>query len=77
MISPNVRDFMNGDVKLSELSAKEIADGVKGFESAANKAKSAADKAYQNARAGALKGQNEPPGKLLVFRKNFIEKGGE
>jgi RHS repeat-associated protein len=71
LISPSVRAFMNGEKTLSELTAAERAEAIRGYEQAAQQAKSAADAAYQQARAAALRGEGPPPGSIIEWRKNF------
>jgi len=75
LVSPGARAFMAGEKKLADLSADEVANAVKGYQQAADAAKSAAHRAYQEARIRALRGEADPPGKLLDFIKNFKEGG--
>ncbi len=75
-ISPGAHGFMAGEKKLAELSADEVANAIKGYQQAADAAKSAAHRAYQEARIRALRGEADPPGQLLDFMKNFREGGG-
>jgi hypothetical protein len=56
---------------LSELTAAERAEAIRGYEQAAQQTKSAADVAYQQARAAALRGEGPPPGSIIEWRKNF------
>ena len=67
---------MAGEKKLADLSTEEISSAIKGYQQAANAAKSAAHRAYQEARIRALMGEADPPGKLLDFMKKFKEGGG-
>jgi len=75
LVSPGARAFMAGEKKLADLSADEVANAVKGYQQAADAAKSAAHRAYQEARIRALRGEADPPGTLLDFMKNFKEGG--
>jgi len=75
--SPGARAFMRGEKKLADLSADEVANAIKGNQQAADAAKTAAHRAYQEARIRALRGEADPPGNLLDFMKNFKEGGGE
>lgn len=76
LISPGARGFMAGEKKLADLSADEVSNAIKGYQQAADAAKSAAHRAYQEPRLRALRGEADPPGKLLDFMKNFKEGGG-
>jgi hypothetical protein len=75
LISPNVRKFMDGEKQLSDLSAGEIADAIRGYGEFADLAKNDVHKAYQQARIKALKGESPSPGKLLDFMKNYDNTG--
>ena len=63
-------------LKPLNLSQNEVANAIKGYQRAADAAKSAAHRAYQEARIRALRGEADPPGQLLDFMKNFREGGG-
>jgi hypothetical protein len=71
LVSANVRAFMRGEKALSDLTPTERAQAIRGFEQAAQAAKTPADAAYQQARAAALRGEGPPPGSLSDWRKNF------
>ena len=74
LVSANVRAFLKGEKTLCDLTAAERAQAIRGFEQAAQEAKSAADAAYQQARAAALRGERAPPGSIIEWRKNFKQK---
>jgi hypothetical protein len=76
LISPATRGFMAGEKRLADLSAEEVSSALKGDQQAANAAKSAAHRVYQEARIRALRREADPPGKLLDFMKKFKEGGG-
>ncbi len=76
LITPATHGFMAGEKRLADLSAEEVSSALNGDQQAANAAKSAAHRVYQEARIRALRREADPPGKLLDFIKNFKEGGG-
>ena len=74
LVSSSVRAFLRGEKALSELSAAEKEQAIRGFEQAAEDARDAADAAYQRARAAALRGEGPPPGSLQQWRQNYGQK---
>jgi uncharacterized protein RhaS with RHS repeats len=71
-ISPAVRKFLNGEIPLSQVPAKEAQEAADYLENiVAQDARDEADAAYQRARAQALRGQGQPPGPITSWRANY------
>ncbi len=71
LVSKGVRDFMIGEKPLSQLSKEEVESAIRGYQNAADAAKNAIHKAYQEARIMTLRGEGPSPGSLKEFTENF------
>jgi hypothetical protein len=71
LVNDNVRAFMKGKKALKDLTKDEIDSAIKGYQNAANTAKTPLQKAYQEARIKALQGKGPSPGSLSDFAKQY------
>lgn len=74
--SVSVREFLKGEKPLSKLTEAEVQNALRGLERAAEAAKTPVQKAFQEARAAALRGDGPLPGSLSEFAKEFAKKAG-